>query len=149
MFNIKAPMIRSALFFTLSIVITDMLHLGMPVFSVFLGPALILRDKFSLNKSLVFISLISIYFISGSLAATILAHNQWALIVISIFVIYSYLRIEKLASFSTAPVFFILLWTYQYNIWNFDGVVFLPTSTCSVHDATTSKSYFLDFADSF
>ncbi|WP_164491416.1 hypothetical protein [Vibrio mediterranei] len=105
MFNINAPMIRSALFFTLSIVITDMLHLGMPVFSVFLGPALILRDKFSLNKSLVFISLVSIYFISGSLAATILDHNQWALIVISVFVIYSYLRIEKLASFSTAPLF--------------------------------------------
>lgn len=111
--TITIPVLRSAIFFSASIVITDLLHLGMAVFSVFLGPALILHNSFCFKRSMSFLILISIYFLIGTILASVFSHNQWALIVLSSAIIYSYLSIEKLSSLSTAPVFL-----YCYGVIN-------------------------------
>lgn len=113
MSTITIPMLRSALFFSIAIILTESLNLGMAVFSVFLGPALILHDTFSFKRSMSFVMLIGAYFLLGTVLASVFIHNQWALIVFSSFVIYSYLRFERLASLSTAPVFL-----YCYGVIN-------------------------------
>ncbi|MCG9543541.1 hypothetical protein L1D37_07145 [Vibrio sp. Isolate33] len=80
--NIR-PVLRASLFFTVAIVIAELLNMQQVVLCVFLGPAIISGHKFSLRVSVIFLMRILAFVVVGMLVGEMFYNNQMFAVMLS------------------------------------------------------------------
>lgn len=104
----RNAILRASVFFTMSIVLGELLNLRQVVLCVFLGPAIISGQKFNLKLSILFISRIFCFLVVGTLIGEVFYSNQFFVLMLSCALLWGMLTFikypSKILSY-TSPIF--------------------------------------------
>lgn len=104
----KNAILRASLFFTISIVLGELLNLRQVVLCVFLGPAIISGQKFNLRVSTIFIARIFCFLVIGTLIGELFYSNQFFVLMLSsalLWAMLTYIKYPSKILSYTSPIF--------------------------------------------